>query len=100
MRLDALKNGLTEAEILEAVAWVRRASSLWRWKRWRDARGYAYLSVLDQTGEEIFLLGRQDGTCFADRVWDFSTLAEGETVQDVLIALEPTPSVQSGRNQN
>ena len=38
--------------------------------------------------EEAFLFGRQDGKCFADQLWTFSTLAEGDTSADVPASLE------------
>ena len=84
------QNGLTEAELFEAVAWVRRhrQNGLSDCERFCDDSGYSYLSVYDDRGEEAFLFGRQEGKCFADRLWTFSTLAEGNTSADVLASLD------------
>lgn len=84
------ENGLTELEMADAIAWARRrrASGIAGCDRLYDHRGAPYLSVYDGRGEELFLLGRQDRRCFADQVWTFSTLAEGETLAEVLATLD------------
>lgn len=85
-----LENGLTEAELLEAIAWVRRheRNGLSHCECFCDHSGHRYLCVYDDRREEAFIFGRQDGRCFADHQWTFSTLAEGDTGTDVLAALE------------
>lgn len=83
-------DGLTEAEMSEASAWVanHRRSGLSGCERFDDYRGYHYLSVRDERGSEVFILGRQHGKFFADQLWTLSTLAEGDSIAAVLSALE------------
>lgn len=83
------QNGLTQAEITRVVEWVKkhRRNGLSHSERFRDYRGFWYLSVIDREDGEAFICGRQYGKCFADDQWSFSTLAEGDSIDELLAAL-------------
>jgi hypothetical protein len=85
------QDGLTDTELVEVTDWVKRHknSGLSHCEHFCDYRANRYLRIVNAQGQEAFIVGRQNGRCFADDLWSFTTLAEGDTIAAVLAILEP-----------
>lgn len=83
-------DSLTEAEMSLVKLWAERhkPGGVGRCERIVDGRGNVSISILDWDGFEIFYLGRQKGTYFADCTITFATIAEGQSIRSVVAALE------------